>query len=197
MMRRLWLLLLVAGIAACTPAPSGPAAEGSAFPPVNVRGEGGAEQPWALPPGRLRVVNVWAVWCPPCRKEMPDLQRLAGRLAGEGIVVTTLVVETDPFLVEEFVRRYRLTLPVAMIAPRSAENRLGVFDYPLTLLVDGEGRIRMRLHGALDWEHPQVIAMLRDLAAGETVSAAQREAVLAAARSSFVRKALEGRKSPS
>ena len=188
-----WFLglgLVLLGVA-CQPAPSGPAAEGTPFPPLTVRGRDGAPVPWPLPPGRLRVVNVWAVWCPPCRKEMPDLQRLDAALRDEGIVVTTLAVEDDPFLVEEFRRRYRLRLPVALIDQRRAETRLGVYDYPLTLLVDAGGVIRMRLHGALDWNHPGMRALLRDLAAGRSVSAQRREAVIAEARSRFVQQALQ------
>ena len=124
---------------------------------------------------------------------MPDLQRLDQRLRGEGIVVTTLVMEDDPRLVDEFRRRYRLSLPVARIDRTAVENRLGAYDYPLTLVVDAEGTIRLRLHGALDWTHPQVIEMLRDLAAGRRVDPARREQIIAAARSSFVQKMLKAR----
>ncbi len=190
----IWLLAALVLLAAgCQRAAPGPAAEGTSFPPVNVRDAHDRPQPWTLPPGRLRVVNIWAVWCPPCRKEMPDLQRLDQRLRGEGIVVTTLVMEDDPRLVDEFRRRYRLSLPVARIDRTAVENRLGAYDYPLTLVVDAEGTIRLRLHGALDWSHPQVIEMLRDLAAGRRVDPARREQIIAAARSSFVQKMLKAR----
>ncbi len=182
-----WLGLALL-VAACSPSPSDPAAEGTAFPPLTVRGGEGQPVPWPLPPARLRVVNVWAVWCPPCRREMPDLQQMAETLGKEGIVVTTLAVEEDPFLVQAFLRRHRLRLPVALIDRRHAEIRLGVYDYPLTLLVDGEGVIRLRLHGALDWGDPGMRALLRDLAAGRPVSAARRKQVIAEARRRFLRR---------
>lgn len=190
--RRLWPAVIGAWLAllavACQRPPAGPAAEGTAFPPLIVRGAQGQPVPWPLPPARLRLVNVWAVWCPPCRQEMPDLQQLADTLGREGIVVTTLAVEEDPFLVKEFLRRHRLRLPVALIDQRRAELRLGVHDYPLTLLVDGEGVIRLRLHGALDWQDPGMRALLRDLAAGRRVSAERRERIIAEARRRFLRR---------
>ncbi len=185
------LVVLALLVGACQRAAPDPAAEGTPFPSLTVRDSQGQPQPWMLPPGRLRLVNVWAVWCPPCRKEMPDLQQLASRLRAEGIVVTTLVMEDDPLLVDEFRRRYHLSLPVAMLDRGAVQNRLGAFDYPLTLLVDGGGVIRMRIHGALDWTDPQVIGMLRELAAGRTIDPARRKRIVHAARSRFVLKMLE------
>ncbi len=187
-----WLGLALL-VAACSRPPPGPAAEGMIFPPLTVRGDEGQPVPWPLPPARLRVVNVWAVWCPPCRREMPDLQYLADTLREEGIVVTTLAVEEDPHLVTEFLRRYRLRLPVALIDPHRAEARLGAYEYPLTLLVDAQGVIRLRLHGALDWRHPGMLALLRDLAADRRVSAERRKRIIAEARSRFLRQGVKAR----
>ncbi len=74
-----------------------------------------------------------------------------------------LAVEKDPYLLDEFLRQYRIHFPVMRIAREEAETRLGLREYPLTLLIGSDGRILARLTGAFDWDNPDIKKLLRRL----------------------------------
>ena len=111
------------------------------------------------------LVNVWAVWCPPCRAEMPALQRLAQRVKGNNINIITLVVEKDSNLVKEFLIKYKIQLPVFLLNKYDAENYLGLVSYPLTFLVDKQGKILARLNGSFEWDNNEIYRQLIKLGA--------------------------------
>lgn len=102
--------------------------------------------------GRPLVVNIWATWCPPCRSEMPSLQRLSALLESSGVQVVALSLDTDLNLVREFVLKYRIGLPIGIATtPGSATDALGATALPLTLYVAPDGRILGRHFGQRDW----------------------------------------------
>lgn len=108
------------------------------------------------------VLNVWATWCPPCRTEMPSLERMQAVLAPEGIRVFALSVDTDQNLVREFVLKYRLTLPVGIAAePDQAMKALDVLGLPLTIYLDATGREVGRHVGQRDWDSNDALAEVR------------------------------------
>jgi thiol-disulfide isomerase/thioredoxin len=113
--------------------------------------------------GRPLVLNIWATWCPPCRSEMPSLQRLADRLEAAGIGVAALSVDEDANLVREFVLKYGIRFPVAIAAaPGAAMSALGAVALPLTVYVDADGRIIEHVLGQRDWADE---ALARDIRA--------------------------------
>lgn len=133
-------------------------------------------RPFGRPKFPLLVLNIWAIWCPPCREEMPSLQRLADA----GFQVTGLAVEKDAYLLDEFLRKYRIYFPVMRISREEAETRLGLHEYPLTLLVDSKGQILVRLTGAFDWDDPRIKKLLRRLAQQQKVDISEIETVFSA-----------------
>lgn len=115
-------------------------------------------------PERPTVLNLWATWCPPCRREMPDLVRLGRILGPRGIDVVTLSMDSDPRLVQEFALRYAMTLPVAIAAePAAGMRALGAIGLPLTLYLDREHRILGSQLGPRDWPAPETVRELQDL----------------------------------
>lgn len=108
------------------------------------------------------VLNIWATWCPPCRTEMPSLEKLGQLVAPDGVDVVALSVDTDSNLVREFVLKYGLTLPVSIaVAPDQAMNRLEVVGLPLTLYLDANGRIVGRHVGQRDWAADDAVTEVR------------------------------------
>jgi len=140
------------------------ASVGQFFPDLRVYMHDGREGKLELPDSRLRVLNIWAIWCPPCREEMPSLQRLADSTVNTNISVVGLAVEEDGNLLAEYLRKYQIVFPVVRIAREEAEARLALREYPLTLLIGSDGRILARLTGAFDWDDPGIKKLLLQLA---------------------------------
>ena len=116
--------------------------------------------------GRIAIVNVWAVWCEPCRAEMPALQRLADALPEDRFVVAGVAAQSDGFVVREWLRQYRIRFDNVLDGDGSFVRR--EFDaraYPLTVVLDTDGRELMRFSGPQAWDDPALRTRLRRIAA--------------------------------
>jgi len=98
--------------------------------------------------GRVVVVNFWATWCPPCRLEMPSLQKLHERRAGDGVVVlgfSTDVGGDDG--VGAFLRERGITYRVGKATAEHRRAFGGIQGIPTTFVLDRRGRVRHRVVG--------------------------------------------------
>lgn len=112
--------------------------------------------------GQWLVVNFWATWCAPCRKEMPQLDALAARYGDRNVTVMALSVDRggaakpQAFLDELGVSHMVRTFDPSYKAARAVR----LIGLPTTLLIDPDGREVGRLAGEADWDSPQVHALL-------------------------------------
>lgn len=114
--------------------------------------------------GKPTIVNVWATWCPPCRTEMPSLQRLGEMLEPSGIRVAALSVDNDQNLVREFALKYAIKLPIGIAtSPSQALTSLGAMALPLTLYVGTDGRILGQHLGQRDWANEAVVREVKQI----------------------------------
>jgi len=113
--------------------------------------------------GRVVLLNVWATWCIPCRKEMPTLNLLQAELGGPEFEVVALSIDRGgPKTVAAFYDEYDLTRLKIYIAPSAdVMGELAVVGLPTTLLIDREGREVSRYVGPATWNDPAIIATLR------------------------------------
>ena len=115
----------------------------------------------ALPGQGPIVLNVWATWCEPCRREMQALEHLH-RAAPGGVRVIGVSVDADANLAAEFVREQRLTFPNALDARfQLTDGALHVDRFPTTFVVDAHGVVRLREERARDWASAQNVARVR------------------------------------
>jgi cytochrome c biogenesis protein CcmG/thiol:disulfide interchange protein DsbE len=91
--------------------------------------------------GRPVLLNAWASWCPPCKGEMPLLERAHRRLAAAGGTVLGIDVQDDRASALAFLRQKRVTFPSLRDVDRSYVHALGVTGYPETFLIDRRGRV--------------------------------------------------------
>ncbi len=116
--------------------------------------------------GKLVVANLWATWCPPCREEMPALDRLKQALEGSGIEVVTIAVQpggrdkAKDFLKDEMLYALEPYADERNALPRE----VGILGLPTTLILDAEGREIARVQGDAPWDAPEAEAILRRLA---------------------------------
>ncbi|MFI6823631.1 TlpA family protein disulfide reductase [Micromonospora sp. NPDC050187] len=96
------------------------------------------------------VINLWASWCPPCRKELPSFQRLHERMAGQVHVIGVNTRDDRPRAVsvgEDF----GVTFPTLVDTDQRLQRALAPNVLPITLLVDAQGRVRHQdVSGAID-----------------------------------------------
>lgn len=124
--------------------------------------------------GQVVLVNLWATWCPPCREEMPSMQKLYQRLKGRGFVLLAVSQdENGKAAVEPFVRDLGLTFPVLIDPEHQVGDRYQVWGYPESFLIDREGRIAERIIGPRDWASPDQVAAVERLLETPTGQAAR------------------------
>jgi thiol-disulfide isomerase/thioredoxin len=117
--------------------------------------------------GKVVLLNVWATWCLPCRKEMPTLDRLEAALGSDDFMVLPLSIDRGG---AERVKKFYDEIGVQHLgiyvdSSRTANNALGVLGLPATLLIDRQGRELGRLSGAAEWDAPETIAFLKSIIA--------------------------------
>ena len=114
--------------------------------------------------GRHVLLNVWATWCPPCRKEMPALDRLKPILERDSdIAVVALSVDRAGFeQLQAFYDTYGLkNLGLFRGDEQTVFAALTVSGLPTTILVDHQGEEIARLIGPTEWDAPDVVAILK------------------------------------
>jgi thiol-disulfide isomerase/thioredoxin len=116
--------------------------------------------------GQVVVLNFWATWCPPCREEMPSLDRLQAAMEGRGVAVLPVATGRNamPAIHDFFAEAGIARLPV-LIDPKSALARsMGVRGLPVTVILGRDGREVARLTGAAEWDSASAVAILEALA---------------------------------
>lgn len=115
--------------------------------------------------GRVVLLNLWATWCLPCRKEMPDLDRLQAELGSDRFEVVALGVDrggvkaAERFLEQTGVKKLALYVdPTARMA-----GELKVIGLPATLLIDAQGREIGRLLGPAEWASEDAKKLIRSV----------------------------------
>ncbi|HYZ42968.1 MAG TPA: TlpA disulfide reductase family protein [Stellaceae bacterium] len=115
--------------------------------------------------GRVVLLNIWATWCAPCRKEMPALDRLQARLGGDEFVVIPLSVDRDGaaavrrFYQEVGVKKLRIYVDPSA----RASHALSIPGVPTTLLIDREGREVARKMGEAEWDGPKMVSLVQQI----------------------------------
>jgi thiol-disulfide isomerase/thioredoxin len=114
--------------------------------------------------GGVVLLNIWATWCAPCRREMPTLDRLQATLGGPDSQVVALSIDRNGLpVVQEFYAEVGLeTLPIYVDQSGKAQRALRVLGVPTTLLIDREGKEIGRLLGPAEWDSPEMVGFLRD-----------------------------------
>jgi thiol-disulfide isomerase/thioredoxin len=135
-----------------------------ALPDVAFEDGAGASRTLAEYSGKVLLLNLWATWCVPCRKEMPTLDRLQAKIGGAEFEVVALSVDrAGSEAVKKFFQEIGIENLAVNIDPSSKVLRtLGAFGLPTTLLIDRQGREIGRLVGPAEWDTAEMVALIRN-----------------------------------
>ena len=115
------------------------------MPPFDLKGTSGREVSSAQFRGKILLIDFWATWCGPCKKEMPGYENLYRRYKGKGLQVVGIAADSDPALVAKFGKKLGITYP--LLINGMDVQRYGVLGLPTTILVDQHGAVRTKVVG--------------------------------------------------
>lgn len=101
--------------------------------------------------GQVLLVNFFATWCPPCRKEIPSFIDIQKEFGPQGL--TIIGISTDDGgsqLVAKFIKKMKINYPVAMVDKKTPRNFGGILGIPTTFLINKKGQVAQRYDGYVD-----------------------------------------------
>lgn len=113
--------------------------------------------------GKVVIVNFWATWCPPCRKEMPSMQRAWEILSKDDIAMLAVNVGEDSDAIFAFTAEYPVDFPLIMDKTSSVTRQWRVRGLPATYIVDPQGKIVYQAIGSREWDAERLIQQIRAL----------------------------------
>lgn len=113
--------------------------------------------------GKVVIVNFWATWCPPCRAEMPSMQRAWEELRENDVVMLAVHVGGNEDKIWSFVGDYELDFPVLIDPKSEVADAWPMKGLPSTFVVDPDGRIAYRAIGGREWDDPKILKPIYDL----------------------------------
>ena len=97
--------------------------------------------------GNVVLLNFWATWCEPCKKEMPEMQAAYDQYKDQGFVVLAINFGGKADEASSFAHHGRLTFPILLDPGVKVASRYGVVSLPVSFFIDQEGIIRERVFG--------------------------------------------------
>ena len=130
-----------------------------AFPDIN-----GQEVSLSAQRGKVVLVNVWATWCPPCRREMPSMQRLYEKFKGKNFEILAVSIDSEEReAVAPFMRKMNLTFPALLDPGETIRSLYGITGVPESFIIDKQGILVKKIIGPINWATPEVFQFIQDL----------------------------------
>jgi len=125
--------------------------------------------------GKVVMLNFWATWCPPCRREIPSMESIYQDLGKSGFVVLAVNEFETPDHVFAYTGQLSVfpSFPILFDHDSKVSQAYGVKGLPTTVLIDKQGRIVYRAVGGRDFDHPEVREIVRALLARDAGDAAK------------------------
>lgn len=117
--------------------------------------------------GKVVLLNFWATWCPPCRREMPSMERLHQQIDADDFNVIAVNQMEDVDRVFVFTGQLEVdpTFEILFDTASLVSSEYAVRGLPTTYLIDKKGNIRYRAVGGRVFDHPEVVKIINDLIA--------------------------------
>lgn len=114
--------------------------------------------------GKVVLVNIWATWCPPCRQEMPSMQRLYARFKGDNFEILAVSIDsTGREVVAPFMRKMNLTFRALLDPKETIKPLYRITGVPESFIIDKDGILVEKIIGPINWATPEVFLFFREL----------------------------------
>jgi len=113
--------------------------------------------------GRVVFLNFWATWCPPCRLEMPAMEKLHQEFGNQGLAILAVNYREAPEEIKAFFKEHRLTFTALLDPEGKIFDLYQAWSLPTTLFINKNGEIVGRVVGYRDWHSEQARALFRQL----------------------------------
>lgn len=117
--------------------------------------------------GKPVILNFWATWCPPCRAELPSMNRAWAKLKDDGIAMVAINVGEDEDTIFSFMADYPIDFTVLLDASGDIINRWPVKGLPTTYVIDAQGRVVYQAIGGREWDDERLLEKVRALKKNE------------------------------
>jgi thiol-disulfide isomerase/thioredoxin len=126
--------------------------QGGATPPLVLKDLAGKTHKLEDYRGRVVLINFWASWCPPCRAEMPSMQRLKEKMAGKPFTILAVDMGEEADVVTAYIQTLKTDFAILLDSDGKTLKSWKVFAFPTSFVLDAEGNIRYSLFGATEWD---------------------------------------------
>lgn len=116
--------------------------------------------------GKITLLNFWATWCPPCRAEMPSIERLYKQMDGTNFRIIAVNAGEHRSQVTSFIEKNKYTFPIYLDESNQLSSIFAARGLPSTYLVNKEGKVIAARIGAMEYDQAELIKLLKELADG-------------------------------
>ncbi len=115
--------------------------------------------------GKVVIINFWATWCPPCRREFPSMERLRQKLDGKPLLILAVNEGENLETIDQFTSTLDLwpQFPILLDLEGDAMAFWPVRGLPTTFIIDKRGRMAYRAIGGREFDHPEVVRLIEAL----------------------------------
>ncbi len=113
--------------------------------------------------GKIVFINFWATWCPPCRDEMPSMEKLYTEFKERDFTMLAVDLQESAKEVRAFKERFKLNFPILLDSDGRVGSEYGVISIPTTYLIDREGYVIGGALGPRDWASKEAFELFDHL----------------------------------
>lgn len=117
--------------------------------------------------GTVTILNFWATWCPPCKKEMPSIEKLHQEMKGYDFRIAAVSVGEKTATVADFIQREKYTFPVFLDEQGKLGGIMATQGIPTTYILDASGKIIAGTVGAREYDSPEFILLMQRMSGKE------------------------------
>ena len=113
--------------------------------------------------GNIVLLQFWATYCSPCRKEMPTMNKLIKKMEGKAFKIVTINMAESRQTVEKFLNEVPVDFPVLLDSDGAILSQWKVFAAPANFILDKKGNIIFTLYGGIEWDSDDMVHKLIEL----------------------------------